>query len=91
MIERTVSTGYGGFYVLEKIINEHTKTKPINKLTCAIQGFGKVGYWFAEIAQKMGMKIVAISNEHGGICCPYGLKDISELRVAIGPDGKRTG
>lgn len=71
--ERTEATGYGGYYVLEQIINNHWKKKPLNEVTVAIQGFGKVGYWFAEIAHKMGMKIAAISNENGGTYSDNGI------------------
>lgn len=82
--ERTASTDYGGYYVLEKIIQNYWKKKDIKDITVAIQGFGKVGYWFAEIAEKMSMKVVAISNEYGGIYCPCGL-DIEKCRVSLGP------
>ncbi len=84
--ERTVATGYGGFYVLEKIINDYWKQKEIKDIRVAVQGFGKVGYWFAEIAEKMGMKVVAISNEFGGIFCNTGL-NIEKCREALGPTG----
>lgn len=68
--ERKSSTGYGGYYVLEKLIREYRKDKPIKDLSIAIQGFGKVGYWFAERCAKEGLKVVAISNEHGGLYNP---------------------
>ncbi len=35
--------------------------------TVAIQGFGKVGYWAAVALENMGLKIVAVSNVHGGV------------------------
>ena len=35
--------------------------------TVAIQGFGKVGYWAAVACEQMGMKVVAVSDVHGGI------------------------
>ena len=82
--ERTVSTGYGGFYVLEKIVKEYWKKKDISELTVAVQGFGKVGYWFAEIAAKMGMKVVAISNEYGGFYHPDGV-NVELVREKLGP------
>jgi glutamate dehydrogenase (NAD(P)+) len=35
--------------------------------TVAIQGFGKVGYWTAVGLEKMGLKIVAVSDVNGGV------------------------
>ena len=35
--------------------------------TVAIQGFGKVGYWAAIALENMGLKIVAVSDVHGGV------------------------
>jgi glutamate dehydrogenase (NAD(P)+) len=35
--------------------------------TVAIQGFGKVGYWTAVGLEKMGLKIVAVSDVYGGV------------------------
>lgn len=42
----------------------------------AIQGFGKVGYWAARAVEGMGMKVIAISDVHGGVT---GFKDVSTL------------
>lgn len=73
--ERTSATGYGGFYALEKFINDYSD-KDLAKIKVAVQGFGKVGYWFAEMCQRRGVKVVAISNEHGGAYDPDGLNVI---------------
>ena len=35
--------------------------------TVAIQGFGKVGYWTAVGLEEMGLKVVAVSDVHGGV------------------------
>ena len=35
--------------------------------TVAIQGFGKVGYWTAVGLEKMGLKVVAVSDVSGGV------------------------
>ncbi len=88
LAERTVSTGYGGYYVLEKLLLEYLKAKRLIDTTVAVQGFGKVGYWFAEIAAKQGMKVVAISNEFGGAYNPNGL-DVEKTRTALGGNGGR--
>ncbi len=39
----------------------------------AIQGFGNVGYYFADNAYKQGYKILAISEDYGGINVKKGL------------------
>ena len=78
---RNTSTGYGGFYCLESFL-ESSKIdlgKDKKEITIAIQGFGKVGYPFAEKCAKNGYKVVAISNEFGGTYDPNGL-DIEKCR-----------
>ena len=44
--------------------------------TVAIQGFGKVGYWAAVALEKMGLKVVAVSDVHGGVT---GFNSVSEI------------
>ena len=44
--------------------------------TVAIQGFGKVGYWAAIAVEKMGMKVVAVSDVEGGVT---GFKSVDEV------------
>ena len=44
--------------------------------TVAIQGFGKVGYWTAVGLEAMGLKVVAVSDVHGGAT---GFHSVSEL------------
>ncbi len=45
---------------------------------CAIQGFGNVGSWTARFLHDAGAKVVAVSDERGGIANPEGL-DIPKL------------
>lgn len=71
--ERRSSTGYGGYYVLEKIVKDYRKDMDLSNLTVAVQGFGKVGFWFAEKCVRKGLKVVAVSNEHGGVYNPEGV------------------
>jgi len=68
---RTEATGQGGVFVLEAYL----KTKKINPKTStiAVQGFGNVGLWFAKIAHKLGLKVVAVSDSSGGVYNPKGL------------------
>jgi glutamate dehydrogenase (NAD(P)+) len=42
----------------------------------AIQGFGKVGYWTAVALENFGLKIVAVSDVHGGVT---GFKNVFDL------------
>ena len=74
---RSSATGYGGYYCLENILqNNMTKLNiPSNKedIRIAIQGFGKVGYWFAEKCFRSGLKVVALSNEFGATYHENGL------------------
>ena len=83
--ERKSATGYGGYYVLEKVIRDYRKDKDLSDLTVAVQGFGKVGYWFAEKCHRKGIKVVAISNEYGGTYNPNGL-DVEHCRESLGKE-----
>ena len=74
---RLEATGYGGTYALLAIL-KLLKKKPEN-FTVAIQGFGNVGQYAAELLQQNGFKIVAISDSKGGIYVPEGISDIRAL------------
>lgn len=87
LAERRSSTGYGGYYVLEKIIRDYRKDMNLENIKVAIQGFGKVGFWFAEKCSRKGIKVVAISNEHGGIYNPNGVcVDTCRDKLIIGKE-----
>jgi glutamate dehydrogenase (NADP+) len=77
---RNSATGYGGYYVLDSLMS-HFLDKinlPVKEeIKVAIQGFGKVGYWFAEKCYKNGLKVVALSNELGGVYDPNGLNPVA--------------
>lgn len=61
---RMEATGQGGVFVLTSLAQ---KLKVENsKLKIAVQGFGNVGYNFARLAQKIGFKVVAVSDSRGG-------------------------
>lgn len=68
---RMFSTSQGGFYVLEELA-KNMKFTP-KKTTVAIQGFGNVGAFAAEIFQKAGYVVVAVSDSRGGIVNMKGL------------------
>ena len=85
--ERKSATGYGGYYVLEKIIKDYRKDKNLKDLKVAVQGFGKVGYWFAEKCHRKGIKVVALSNEHGAAYNANGL-DVEHCRKVLNDSGE---
>ena len=75
---REEATGLGGVYILEKLAQK-MGWKRRQEITIAIQGFGNVGYWFAYHADKLGFKIVAVSDSRGGIYVESGLDPIKTL------------
>lgn len=98
---RKYSTSQGGIYIFEKAV-EKMKLNP-KKLTIAIQGFGNVGSFAAEILNALGYNVVAVSDSKGGIIMDgsgkgkYGTLDIKkimrfkkETRSVIGFPGTRT-
>jgi glutamate dehydrogenase (NAD(P)+) len=82
---RTEATGYGGGYILEEL----AKLKNLNpkETTIALQGFGNVGYYFAEYAQSKGFYVVAISDSKGGI---YNAKGIDVKKATKHKEQKQT-
>lgn len=84
---RTKATGYGGVLALKHLLdvlkkdkkNEWAK-KPISQITVAIQGFGNVGYYFAQIASDIGFKIVAVSDSKGASYVKDGLDPRATLK-----------
>ncbi len=69
---RTEATGRGGVIILKALLSklDHQSSK---SLTLAVQGFGNVGYYFAEIAQKEGFKVVSVSDSQGAVYVSEGL------------------
>lgn len=69
---RGPATAMGGLFT----IRETAKLKglDLSKLTCAIQGYGNVGSFAHKLAHDVfGMKVVAVSDEFGGIHSNQGL------------------
>lgn len=73
MIDREPATGQGGAYVLDEYVKNLKQAK--KEYTIAIQGFGNVGKFFAEVIHYIGKpyKIVAISDSSGAIYDKNGL------------------
>jgi glutamate dehydrogenase (NAD(P)+) len=75
---RKEATGRGVAHVTRLAV-ERLLQKPINKITCALQGFGNVGSYTAAFLSQMGAKMVAVADLTGGVHDPKGL-DIEKLR-----------
>jgi len=68
---RTEATGYGVAFATRQFCEEVGLN--LEEVSVAIQGFGNVGYYLAERLTAMGVKIVAISEDYGGVFNPDGL------------------
>src|SRR5450759_526149 len=68
---RTEATGRGVIHCVKQA-SENNGLK-LKGASVAIQGFGNVGYHGAVAAQKIGCKVVAVSDSSGGIYCKDGL------------------
>jgi len=81
---REEATGRGGVHVLRQLAKKLGRDPSKTKI--AVQGFGNVGYWFAQLAYKMGFKVVAVSDSKGGIVSESGLKpkDVMEYKLTTG-------
>jgi glutamate dehydrogenase (NAD(P)+) len=73
---REEATGRGVVYVTLEALR-HLKLS-IENATVAIQGFGNVGSHTALIMQQQGARVIAVSDESGGIYSAKGL-DVQEL------------
>ena len=74
---RTEATGRGGVIVMNNLLKQLNK----DYKTIAVQGFGNVGYYFAQIAYEKGYKIVALSDSKGAIYNENGLNPIEVMKV----------
>jgi glutamate dehydrogenase/leucine dehydrogenase len=92
---RNSATGYGGFYCLDTILKSNLISTNIpaacEDIQVAVQGFGKVGYWFAEKCFRQGLKVVAISNEFGGCYCEHGINVMAARKCLDESGGKEWG
>jgi glutamate dehydrogenase (NAD(P)+) len=75
---REEATGFGGVYVFEEVVESKVVGLPqVSKI--AIQGFGNVATFFAQAAEKLGYKIVALSDSKGGVYNAQGLNLIEAM------------
>ncbi|OIO15887.1 glutamate dehydrogenase [Candidatus Kuenenbacteria bacterium CG11_big_fil_rev_8_21_14_0_20_37_9] len=75
---RIEATGLGGFYIIQELVHKIKMSK--KNITVAVQGFGNVGYYIAELLYKAGYKIVALSDSQGGIYNKNGL-DMNPVNI----------
>ncbi|MBI1961489.1 MAG: Glu/Leu/Phe/Val dehydrogenase [Parcubacteria group bacterium] len=68
---RGTATGQGGFYVLEELAASLGMQSAGRRVV--IQGFGNVGYHFAQLVQRAGYVIAGVSDSKGGVYDANGL------------------
>ena len=75
---RDAATGRGGVLALRAVLEAHKLSK--KPLTYAIQGFGNVGLFFAEVATELlpNLTLTAATDSSGGISSAFGL-EVEEL------------
>ena len=82
---RIEATGRGGVIVLKSLISKlkfeiRNSKFEIPRPTVAVQGFGNVGYYFAQFAHEEGFKIVAVSDSKGSAYIQKGLNPAATLK-----------
>lgn len=76
---RTEATGRGGVAITEALLSK-LKKKPF-QMRVAVQGFGNVGYFYAQIATEQGMRVVAVSDSKGGITEHTGTRGLDIKKI----------
>lgn len=84
---RDAATGRGGVLALQAVLAAHKLDK--KPLTYAIQGFGNVGLFFAEVASELlpNLTLTAATDSSGGVSSAFGL-EVDEL-AAYKKSGKK--
>lgn len=84
---RDAATGRGGVLALQAVLETHKLDK--KPLTYAIQGFGNVGLFFAEVAAELlpNLTLTAATDSSGGVSSAFGL-EVDEL-AAYKKSGKK--
>lgn len=62
----------------------------LSKATAAVQGFGKVGSYAAQFLNEAGVRVLAVSDQYGGIYSADGL-DIPQLQAHVAESGSVVG
>lgn len=82
---RDSATGRGVALATRELLRKQLFRK-MDATTFAIQGFGKVGSWAAQVLHEMGGKVIAVNNVGGGLYNENGI-DIPALRAHIAQGG----
>jgi glutamate dehydrogenase (NAD(P)+) len=68
---REEATARGGLFCLQSALKK--RSRPMEGLRIAVQGFGNVGSYFAKFVSELGATVIAISDSTGGIHNPNGI------------------
>jgi glutamate dehydrogenase (NAD(P)+) len=81
---RDAATGRGALYALDRIARSRRWTR--EHIRIAVEGYGNAGSWFAQLAHRMGYRIVAVSDSRGAVMNPEGLNphDILDHKLETG-------
>ena len=81
---RGASGAHGGAFVLRELLRQTGKAP--EKVRVAIQGYGSLGITAHQAFAAQGMKVVAVSDSHGGVFAPEGLppKALGEHKMLTG-------
>lgn len=75
------ATSKGGLFVLRELMKKGDQ-KP-EDTTVVIQGYGNAGANMANLLAADGFKVVAVSDSHGGLHCPYGLDALATMECKV--------
>jgi glutamate dehydrogenase (NAD(P)+) len=81
---RDAATGRGALICLDRIAQRRGWTR--DKIRIAVEGYGNAGSWFAQLADELGYRVVAVSDSRGTVWNPEGLRprDILEHKRQTG-------
>lgn len=80
-VGRDDATARGGWYCLQELQRRLSWQPKAQGKTCAVQGFGNAGEFFARFAVQEGYKVVAISDSRGGVFNPAGLDVEAQIKT----------
>jgi glutamate dehydrogenase (NAD(P)+) len=83
-VGREEATGRGVLYSLRHWCGENRRR--LDELEVAVQGFGNVGSFFAELATEAGVKVTGVADHTGTVGNPDGL-DVNKLRLWVEQNG----
>jgi glutamate dehydrogenase/leucine dehydrogenase len=96
---RVEATGYGVVMMIKAALEDRRiptiQRRTLDGLTLAIQGFGNVGSWVADMADREGARIIAVGDERGtilnekGIDIPLLRKHVAETGTVVGFSGAK--